>query len=149
LESTNLIARKGEELNIEKGDVSDSDIGGTRVLFEWNNSEAEFDLQFVNPDKHYFVWSHTLENESERIYDEKVKGYSCEHFLIDKSLLGTWKINIKYFGNKAYNPTYLKTTVYYDYGTTVERSEVKLFSLSEKNVNFELLTVRNRPSISK
>ncbi|MBT8313464.1 MAG: carboxypeptidase-like regulatory domain-containing protein, partial [Maribacter sp.] len=85
LESTNLIARKGEELKIQKGDISDSDIGGTRVLFEWNNSEAEFDLQFVNPAKHYFVWSHTLENESERIYDEKVKGYSCEHFLIDKN----------------------------------------------------------------
>ncbi|MBT8300786.1 MAG: carboxypeptidase-like regulatory domain-containing protein, partial [Maribacter sp.] len=114
LESSNLIARKGEELKIEKGDVSESDIGGTRVLFEWNNTEAEFDLQFVNPDKHYFVWSHTLENEAERIYDEKIKGYSCEHFLIDKSLLGQWKINIKYFGNKAYNPTYMKATVYYD-----------------------------------
>ncbi len=149
LESTNLIARKGEELKIEKGDVSDSDIGGTRVLIEWNNTEAEFDLQFVNPDKHYFVWSHTLENESERIYDEKIKGYSCEHFLIDKSLLGEWKINIKYFGNKGYNPTYMKATVYYDYGTSMERSEVKVFSLSEKNVNFGLLTLINRLSVSK
>ncbi len=149
LESTNLIARKGEELKIEKGDVSDSDIGGTRVLIEWNNTEAEFDLQFVNPDKQYFVWSHTLENESERIYDEKIKGYSCEHFLIDKSLLGEWKINIKYFGNKAYNPTYMKATVYYDYGTSMERSEVKVFSLSEKNVNFELLNLINRLSVSK
>ncbi len=149
LESTNLISRKGEELKIEKEDVGDSDIGGTRVLFEWNNSEAEFDLQFVNPNKHYFVWSHTLENESERIYDEKIKGYSCEHFLIDKNLLGEWKININYFGNKAYNPTYMKATVYYDYGTSMERSEVKVFPLSEKNVNFELLTLINRPSVSK
>ena len=149
LESTNLIARKGEELKIKKGDVSDSDIGGTRVLIEWNNTEAEFDLQFVNPDKQYFVWSHTLENESERIYDEKIRGYSCEHFLIDKSLLGEWKINIKYFGNKAYNPTYMKATVYYDYGTAMERSEIKVFSLSEKNVNFELLNLINRMSVSK
>ncbi len=149
LESTNLIARKGEELKIENGDVSDSDIGGTRVLIEWNNTEAEFDLQFVNPDNHYFVWSHTLENESERIFDEKIKGYSCEHFLIDKSLLGEWKINIKYFGNKAYNPTYMKATVYYDYGTSNERSEVKAFSLSEKDVNFELLTLFNRVSVGK
>lgn len=149
LESTNLIARKGKELKIETADVSDSDIGGTRVLFEWNNSEAEFDLQFVNPDNHYFEWSHTVENESERIFDEKIKGYSCEHFLIDKGLLGKWKINIKYLGNKAYNPTYMKATVYYDYGTSLERSEVKVFSLSEKNVNFELLTLINRLSVSK
>jgi tetratricopeptide (TPR) repeat protein len=149
LESTNLIARKGEELKIKKGDVSESDIGGTRVLFEWNNTEAEFDLQFVNPDNHFFVWSHTLENEAERIYDEKIKGYSCEHFLIDKSLLGQWKINIKYFGNKAYNPTYMKATVYYDYGTSKERSEVKAFSLSEKDVNFELLTLVNRVTVGK
>lgn len=149
LESTNLLARKGEELKIETADVSDSDIGGTRVLFEWNNSEAEFDLQFVNPDNHYFDWGHTVENESERIFDEKIKGYSCEHFLIDKGLLGEWKINIKYFGNKAYNPTYMKATVYYDYGTSMERSEVKVFALSEKNVNFELLTLINRLSVSK
>jgi len=149
LESTNLLARKGEELKIETADVSDSDIGGTRVLFEWNNTEAEFELQFVNPDNHYFNWSHTVENESERIFDEKIKGYSCEHFLIDKSLLGKWKINIKYFGNKAYSPTYMKGTVYYDYGTSMERSEVKVFALSEKNVNFELLTLINRLSVSK
>ena len=149
LESTNLIARKGEELKIETSDVSDSDIGGTRVLFEWNNSEAEFDLQFVNPDNHYFDWSHTVENESERIFDEKIKGYSCEHFLIDKSLLGKWKINIKYLGNKAYNPTYMKTTVYYDYGTSMERSDVKVFALTTKNVKFELLTLINRVSLGK
>ena len=149
LESTNLLARKGEELKIETADVSDSDIGGTRVLFEWNNTEAEFDLQFVNPDNHYFNWSHTLENESERIFDEKIKGYSCEHFLIDKSLLGKWKINIKYLGNKAFSPTYMKGTVYYDYGTSKERSEVKVFTLSEKDVNFELLTLINRLSVGR
>ena len=149
LESTNLLARKGAELKIETADISDSDIGGTRVLFEWNNTEAEFELQFVNPDNHYFNWSHTVENESERIFDEKIKGYSCEHFLIDKSLLGKWKINIKYFGNKAYSPTYMKGTVYYDYGTSMERSEVKVFALSEKDVNFELLTLVNRLSVGK
>ncbi len=140
-ESTNLLARKGEELAISNSDISDADVGGTRVLFEWNNSEAEFDLQFVNPENQYFIWSHTLENEPEQLKDEKVKGYTCEQFLIDRSLPGVWKINVKYFGNKGYDPTYIKATVYYDYGLPSQNKVMTVMPLTEKNINRELLTL--------
>lgn len=140
-ETTNLMALKGKELNITDSDKIDGDVGGIRVLFEWNNSEAEFDLQFVNPESRYFIWSHTAEKETERIYDEKVKGYSSKQFLIDQVLQGVWKINLRYLGNKSYEPTYLKSTVYYDYGKPSQKEVVKVFALSEKNVNRELLSI--------
>ena len=122
-------------------DNTAADVGGTRVLFEWNNTEAEFDLQFVNPENRYSVWSHSLENEPERIREEKVLGYTSQQFLIDESSLGVWLINIKYLGNKAFQPTYLKTTVYHNYGRPSQSKKVEVFSLSEKNVYRELLSV--------
>lgn len=140
-ESTNLIGRRGKELSIAPDNNTAADVGGTRVLFEWNNTEAEFDLQFVNPENRYSVWSHSLENEPERIREEKVLGYTSQQFLIDESSLGVWLINIKYLGNKAFQPTYLKTTVYHNYGRPSQSKKVEVFSLSEKNVYRELLSV--------
>ncbi len=146
VESTNLIAQKGEEMSISNGDASEADIGGTRVLLEWNNSEAEFDLQFVNPENHYFISSHTLENNAEKIMDEKLKGYSCEQFFIDENMPGVWRINIEYFGNKGFNPTYIKATVYSDYGRPAQTKKITLLPLVEKNINREFLklVVQNR-----
>lgn len=140
-ETINLMALKSEQLDLSEENEVDGDIGGIRVFFEWNNSEAEFDLQFVNPESRYIVWSHTLENEPERIYDEKLKGYSSKQFLIDESLAGVWKINLKYYGNKSYEPTFLKTTIYYDYGRPSQKEVVQVTDLSEKNVNRELLSI--------
>lgn len=140
-ETINLMALKREQLDLSEENEVDGDIGGIRVLFEWNNSEAEFDLQFVNPESRFFVWSHTLENEPERIYDEKLKGYSSKQFLIDESLAGVWKINLKYYGNKSYEPTFLKTTVYYDYGRPSQKEVIQVTDLAEKNVNRELLSI--------
>ncbi|MDT0607371.1 carboxypeptidase-like regulatory domain-containing protein [Croceitalea rosinachiae] len=119
---------------------------GTRLLFEWNDGEAEFDLQFVSPDKRYSLWKHSLADNAEQIAMEKNFGYNIKEELIDNSLPGTWQINVKYHGNKSLTPTYLKATVYYDYGQVSQRKEVKVFKLSLKDVNQELfpLTVGSK-----
>ncbi|WP_339654553.1 carboxypeptidase-like regulatory domain-containing protein [uncultured Maribacter sp.] len=148
-ETVNLIALRPDQLAISEEDRVDGDVGGIRVLFEWNNSEAEFDLQFVNPESRYFVWSHTLENEPKRIYDEKIKGYSSKQFLIDETQEGVWKINLKYLGNKGYDPTYLKTTIYYNYGRSSQKEVVEVIEMSEKNVNRELLSIVARSNFNK
>ncbi len=142
-ESNNLLTLRTEELSMESGSSENGEYNGIRVVFEWNNSEAEFDIQFVNPENQYSLWKHTYEEESDRITDEKMKGYSCAQFLIDKSLPGKWQMNIKYFGNKSYEPTYLKATVYYDYGTPSQRKQLKVFKLSQLNLNTELFSVMN------
>lgn len=146
-ETTNLMALKGTELKLQNANDIDGDIGGVRVLFEWNNSEAEFDLQFVNPESRFFVWSHTMENEPNRVYDEKIKGYSSKQFLIDEALQGVWRINLKYLGNKGYEPTYLKTTIYYNYGRPSQKKVIKVVSMSEKNVNGELVSIVTRRTV--
>ena len=66
---------------------------------------------------------------------------NCKQFLIDEALQGVWRINLKYHGNKSYEPTYLKATVYYNYGRPSQKKEIKVIAMAEKNVNRELLSI--------
>ena len=146
-EFNNLLTLEKDAV-VEKGKqkklyIADNDFKGTRVVFEWNDGEAEFELQFVNPGKQYHIWKHSLADNPELIAREKTYGYNSMEELIDSSLPGTWQVNVKYLGNKSLTPTYLKATVYYNYGEIVQRKEIKLFKLSLKNVNQELFKVQS------
>ena len=141
VEAGNLLYTSFDTKTSKKDLQNELGIWPIRMLVEWNNSEAEFDLQFVHPSKHFFTWSHTLEQSPERIEDEKLKGYSSEQFMIDNSATGQWLINLKYYGNRSYDPTYLKITTYRNYGTPSQKKEIKVFALTEKNVNQTLLTL--------
>ena len=146
----NLISLKGADL-VATNKVSeiklDDDFKGTRLVFEWSDSEAEFELQFVNPEKRYFKSEHSLVADAERIQSEKRSGFSSEEYLIDDSLRGTWLVNATYLGNKSLTPTYLKATVYYNYGSASQRKETKVFKLGLRNVNQQLFSVSNTVSI--
>jgi len=141
-EADNLVKHVNDRLEVgKKLDDFMSNLGDTRLVFEWNDSEAEFELQFVNPQKQYHTWQHTREDNQNRINDEKIKGYSCEEFFIDDSLPGTWKVNINYLGNKKLGPTYLKVSTYYNYGMVSQRKEISVYRLGLKDVNQELFSL--------
>jgi hypothetical protein len=149
-EFSNLLQLYGKELtgkDFSKGPSLNSDFEGTRLVFEWSDSEAEFELQFVNPQNQYFNWEHSLLADPNRIKEEKIKGYSCEEYLIDGSLTGTWQVNLKYLGNKSLTPTFFKVTIYSNYGTKSQSKQVKVFKLQLKNVNQELFKVQNSMSL--
>jgi tetratricopeptide (TPR) repeat protein len=151
-EFNNLLALEKDAV-VEKGKrnklfVAKEDFEGTRVVFEWNDGEAEFELQFVNPGKQYHTWKHRLADNAALIAREKSFGYNTMEQLIDGSLPGNWQVNVTYLGNKSLTPTYLKTTVYHNYGTGAQRKEVKVFKMSLKNVNQELLTLRSAMGVA-
>lgn len=149
-DAENLLALEGDRVfeggKPKKRLAEYTEFDGTRLLFEWNDSEAEFELQFVNPEKHYHTWKHTSVANSARIMEEKLKGYSSEEFLIDGSLPGKWQVNINYLGNKKLEPTYLKVTTYFNYGSNSQRRETKVFRLALKDTPHELFTMVNAVS---
>ncbi len=146
-EYDNLLAKSGIS-RYDKRITDPDDKGSVRLLFEWNHGDAEFELQFVNPTNNYYTWQHTLNDTPERIKDEKLKGYSSEQFFVDDTMAGKWRINLKYLGNRSYDPTFLRLSVFYHYGTEYERVETYLHRLTEKNVNYELFNFYNSPIIS-
>lgn len=145
-EFNNLITLKGNDF-FSKQDLKklvwNDDFDGTRLVFEWNDSEAEFKLQFVNPGGNYYISEHSLFANPDRIREEKKLGYSSEEYLVYDFLRGLWRVNLTYLGNKSLTPTYLKATLYYNYGSVSQRKETKVFKTSLRNVKQQLFTVSN------
>ena len=123
------------------------DFNGTRLVFEWNDGEAEFELQFVNPNRQYYTWKHSLVDNPERIAAEKIRGFTCEeHLIYDPS--GIWQVNVKYLGNKSLTPSYLKVTTYFNFGTNAQRKVINEFKLATKNSYQKLFTVNNGTALT-
>lgn len=103
--------------------------GATRLTFEWSDSEAEFEIQFINPSNQYYIWNHSLENSERRIRNEKIIGFSCYDNLIDSSLPGQWSVRINYHGNKKMSHTYFKARIIKNFGMENQLIETKVFPL--------------------
>jgi len=110
-----------------------------RIVFEWNDPYAEFAIQFVNPHKKYFNWSHSRFENKKRLYAEITKGYHTEEYIIDASDKGDWLINIKYLNDTTtLNPTYLKYTVYKHYGLPNQTKTIRLIKLYQQQTKVTL-----------
>ena len=117
----------------------------TRLVFEWNDPNTEFEIQFVNPDRKYYKWGHTKIENKDRLLDEIQKGYAAVEYIIDDAKAGEWIINIESLNkDTTNNPTYLKYTVYRNYGLENETVEVKVINLNVFNpkVTFDKLVSR-------
>lgn len=107
-----------------------------RIVVEWTEAPVDFDLQFVSPDNKFFVWSHTKFSNQKQIEDEVKTGYAVKEQIIDDAKTGKWLVNLQYFEmEQLKNPTYLKYTVFQDYGLPTETKSMKivpLYAVSEK-----------------
>ncbi|MFC4633629.1 carboxypeptidase-like regulatory domain-containing protein [Dokdonia ponticola] len=104
-----------------------------RLVFEWTNPQADFQIQFVNPTGKYFTWEHSVYANQERLKDGLSKGYSIEEFALDDAPPGEWIINVQYLGeDNVQPPSYLKYTLYLNYATSQETKEVKLIKLFQQ-----------------
>ncbi|MBC8768485.1 hypothetical protein H4O18_10825 [Arenibacter sp. BSSL-BM3] len=141
-ERMNIINLYREKFILESEVVKDnSENPKTRVVIEWNNNAAEFELQFIDPEKYYDSWEYTIESKEAQLSAEILKGYSSKQFFLDDELKGEWVVNISYFGNGTQDPTYLKVTTFFDYGTSAQRKSMKVFKLTHTNDDVYLFTI--------
>lgn len=107
----------------------------TRVIFEWSDFDANFDLQIVNPQKRYFTWSHTPQAEAARMRQEQSLGYGLEEFFMTSADKGEWLFNLTYYGKNggdATKPTYLKITTIHDFGKANQSEKVQVITLLDE-----------------
>jgi len=112
-----------------------------RILVEWNVSDADFELEFVNPKKQSYVFKHTIYDNETLIMNEKKLGYSIKDFIIDKLTEGDWLMNLTYLGNKKEKPTFFKVTIYYDWGRPTQKQKNWVFKLAENQKGEKLQIV--------
>ncbi len=115
-----------------------------RFLIEWHTSEAEFDLEFVGPDRRAYVFEHSLVANQELISDEKRRGYSSKEFFIDDIGNDEWLINLTYKGNKRDIPTYFKVTTYYHWGKANQRADVQVYKFQDQRIKVSLVKINKQ-----
>lgn len=144
-EFTNLVALHKDELSFVKKtrllDTNNSNEPTTRIVFEWNDSQAEFNLEFLQENNEYYVWNHNYDENPEDINREKKYGYNVAEYIIGNGdHYKPWQIGIEYLGNKSLTPTYLKITRYHNYGSKSQDKEVKVVKLTIKDIKQKLLS---------
>lgn len=102
-----------------------------RLYFEWSDPELNFEIQFVNPQKRYFSWTHAKDNDAQRIQEENTKGFTSEEFLLIDAAKGDWLINLTNLGTSAVKNQFLKLVVYKNYGTPKQTRKVKVVNLKQ------------------
>ncbi len=101
-----------------------------RIVFDYNDRQADFEFQFVNPQKKFFTWSHTKEMNASRMYEEKTQGFNTEEFLLINAEKGEWLINIESNIKNDKTPVVVKFTVFKNFGKPNETSESKVLLLN-------------------
>tara|TARA_B100001059_G_C17546425_1_gene433029 strand:- start:190 stop:708 length:519 start_codon:yes stop_codon:yes gene_type:complete len=120
-----------------------------RMVFEWNTSEAEFDLEFVSPDKRAYSFDHSLAANNDLIIDEKRIGYTSKMFEIEDLGTGDWLINLTYKGNKKNLPSFFKLNTFYNWGKPTEQKVIKIYKLEIQNQKAALLRFNQETGIAQ
>jgi tetratricopeptide (TPR) repeat protein len=137
-ETKNLISQNKNELNtlgIDKKFLRPIKYK-SRIIFEWNDLDAEFDLNIINPQNRFFTWSHTQAENSQRILQQHQQGYGLEEFYLTEHDLGEWKFNMKYYGKTTNDktPTFIKITTYKNYGSPNQTKTINVVRLDQKQI---------------
>jgi len=137
-EIKNLIFTKKDKLNLSE--IPESYLKNVeykaRLVFDWTNSNTEFELQFVNPQKLFFEWKHDNFENGQRIENELKNGFASEQFdLFGDESKGKWIINVSYQGDSNKQdeviPMFIKCRIDYGYGTSNSRSQDYILRLTE------------------
>ena len=141
-EIRNILSRDGNKL-LDSFDVEHVEkvFQRTRLVFDWNNPGAKFDLQFINPEGYYDSWQNYPDSGSQD-WQARDRRYYCEQFFLDDEIKGNWNINLYYHGNQSDFPTYLKLSIYRDYGLPSQSLEIKVYRLSEEYNKINLVQLQ-------
>ena len=116
-----------------------------RLVFEWNDPEAEFNLQFVNPQKRYFNWEHNSTDTAERMKDEILNGYSSEEFeFYGEGVQGQWMLNATYINHIDITnqvPFVLKCTLYQNFGYPSQSVKEIVTTFNAPNETKQIATI--------
>ena len=128
-EMNNIIAVNSKDFSFKKSRSKENKNIAARLLFEWSNDQAEFDLEFINPKQKYNSWQNSKSKQG------------AKQFFLDNALKGEWKVKINYRGSVAETPTYLKITTYFDFGKPSQSSHIMVYRFKDEVSNLTVLKI--------
>ena len=144
-EIRNLINSHRSNLDVSKVDLKyqNNITYNARLILEWSNPEAEFVVQFVNPQKRFFDWEHTRLSNVQEFTKALEVGSAMEQFeILGAETVGEWILNVTPLAgsgkNSDYLATFLKCTVVKNFGRPNQKQASYMVRLQEPNEKKQL-----------
>lgn len=115
-----------------------------RVVIDWNHNDTDIDLWVTDPNDEKCFYSHKKTKIGGLMSDDMTQGFGPEQFILKEAIQGKYKINVKYFANsqqKISGPTFLKITIFKNYGSKNEIKETKLLRLTKVDAVLDIGTL--------
>lgn len=107
-----------------------------RVVVDWNHNDTDIDLHIIDPNLEVCFYQHTKTKIGGKISPDMTQGFGPEEFTLKNAIKGNYYVKIKYYGDryqKEGNPTFMKVTMFKNYGLKNESKEIKIIRLTKSD----------------
>lgn len=113
-----------------------------RIMVMWSKSNAQFELQIINPQKRFFTWEHSEVGNPTEYFEGIKNDANTEEFHLIDAEKGDWYLKVNDLAEYAtVDPVYLKCIVYYNFGKADQRKEVQILELLPEGKGLSLFKV--------
>ncbi|WP_083477209.1 VIT domain-containing protein [Lacinutrix algicola] len=109
-----------------------------RVVIDWNHNDTDIDLHIIDPNLEECSYKNVKTQIGGEISKDMTQGFGPEEFTIKKAKEGFYFVKVNYFGDryqKTENPTFMKVTIFRNFGESNETKEIKVVRLSKSKSN--------------
>ncbi|MCK5400293.1 MAG: carboxypeptidase-like regulatory domain-containing protein [Flavobacteriaceae bacterium] len=131
LQSNNEI--DSEKLNNHKKINTTYDI---RIVIDWNHNDTDIDLHIIDPFKEECYYLNEKTVIGGELSRDMTQGFGPEEFTLRNAKNGEYYVKVNYFGDryqKIENPTFMKVTIFRNYGKPNEIKDIKVIRLTKRN----------------
>lgn len=138
VEMNNLIALHKNELdlsNIDKRFISPMNMD-LRVVVDWNHNDTDIDLWVIDPKDEKCWYQNKRTKIGGILSDDMTEGFGPESFKLKEAISGNYEMFIDYYSDnvqKISGPTFLKVTVFKNYGTKDQQITLKVYRLENSD----------------
>lgn len=128
----NLLAKGKANTNNSNNNYNETKMD-FRVVIDWNHNDTDIDLHVIDPNLEECYYSHAKTIIGGKVSTDMTEGFGPEEFTLPKMIPGSYYLKVNYFGDrhqKIENPTFLKLTIFKNYGSENESKELKVIRLS-------------------
>lgn len=110
-----------------------------RIVVDWNSIDANINLQVIDPTREICNYENPTTKQRGQLAQNMSQGFGPEEFTLTKGKKGSYFVMINYTTSndtKKNNPTFLKLSMFKNYGKSNETKEVKVIRLEEIVENY-------------
>ncbi|OYX26125.1 MAG: hypothetical protein B7Z06_06180 [Flavobacteriales bacterium 32-35-8] len=105
-----------------------------RIVIDWNRYDADINLQVIDPSREICNYENPKTKQGGQLAQNMLQGYGPEEFTLKNAKKGSYFVMVNYSlkdSEETTKPTYVKLTMFKDYGKSTEITEIKVLKLTE------------------